>query len=219
MTLNSIVHEKGLRPGERFPISPALEAHVPGVRRRFHFDRGCIDLGESLCRLLQGDDPVCVFRLYNDASSVHFDADDFHPGRGVEPPLAQRLDHALGRLVSHVRHVPPQSDVPLGVVAVVVGKSPDPASGRQQQIPAVGGVRASLQKGDDAVVDLDPRVPLAALQQFLRAVIEVGEPVWMVEDGKTGYLVPPESPQELAEAIVNYFREGNVEEFRKNVKK
>jgi glycosyltransferase involved in cell wall biosynthesis len=41
----------------------------------------------------------------------------------------------------------------------------------------------------------------------------------VVEDGKTGYLVPPESPHELAEAIVKYFSEGNVEIFDKNVKK
>jgi len=40
----------------------------------------------------------------------------------------------------------------------------------------------------------------------------------VVEGGKTGYLVPPESIHELAEAITKFFSEGNSEEFRKNVK-
>ena len=41
----------------------------------------------------------------------------------------------------------------------------------------------------------------------------------VVEDGKTGYLVPPEDSYELAQAILKFFREGNVEEFRKNIEK
>jgi len=41
----------------------------------------------------------------------------------------------------------------------------------------------------------------------------------VVEDGKTGYLVPPEDPHELAQAILKFFRDGNAEEFSKNVKK
>ena len=39
----------------------------------------------------------------------------------------------------------------------------------------------------------------------------------MVENGKTGYLVHPRSSQELAIAIVKYFRENNAEQFKKNI--
>ncbi|MFC1821542.1 glycosyltransferase family 4 protein [Thermodesulfobacteriota bacterium] len=40
----------------------------------------------------------------------------------------------------------------------------------------------------------------------------------VIEDGKTGYLVPPESPHELARAIIKFFRNGNSEEFSKNIR-
>jgi len=48
---------------------------------------------------------------------------------------------------------------------------------------------------------------------------EVGCLPEVVEDGKTGYLVPPESTHELAEAIIKFFEDGNVEDFSKNVRK
>ncbi len=41
----------------------------------------------------------------------------------------------------------------------------------------------------------------------------------VVEDGKTGYLVQHRSSHKIAEAIIKFFSEGNVEEFRENVKK
>lgn len=40
----------------------------------------------------------------------------------------------------------------------------------------------------------------------------------VVEDGKTGYLVSSESPHELAETIIKFFRDGNGEAFSKNVR-
>jgi len=40
----------------------------------------------------------------------------------------------------------------------------------------------------------------------------------MVEDGKTGFLVPPRDPEGLARAIVRFFREDKSEEFRNHIK-
>jgi glycosyltransferase involved in cell wall biosynthesis len=48
---------------------------------------------------------------------------------------------------------------------------------------------------------------------------EVGSLPEIIEDGKTGYLVPPEDPKELARAIVTFFAEGKSEEFSKNIQK
>ena len=45
----------------------------------------------------------------------------------------------------------------------------------------------------------------------------VGSLPEVVEDGKTGYLVQPRSSQELAEAIVKYFRENSAVRFKKNI--
>ena len=40
----------------------------------------------------------------------------------------------------------------------------------------------------------------------------------VVEDGKTGYLVPPGAPQPLSDAIVRFFAEGNAQEFVDNIR-
>ena len=45
----------------------------------------------------------------------------------------------------------------------------------------------------------------------------VGSLPEVIEDGKTGYLVTPESSHELAKAIIKFFSGGNNEEFRENV--
>jgi glycosyltransferase involved in cell wall biosynthesis len=50
-------------------------------------------------------------------------------------------------------------------------------------------------------------------------VTNVGGLPDVVKDGKTGYVVKPECPQELAEAVVRYFVEGREEEFEENVRK
>ena len=41
----------------------------------------------------------------------------------------------------------------------------------------------------------------------------------VVEDGKTGYLVPPKDSHDLAKAIIKFFQEGNSREFSQNVEK
>jgi glycosyltransferase involved in cell wall biosynthesis len=48
---------------------------------------------------------------------------------------------------------------------------------------------------------------------------EVGVLPEIIEDGKTGYLVPPEDPKELARAIVTFFVERKSEKFSKNIEK
>ena len=48
---------------------------------------------------------------------------------------------------------------------------------------------------------------------------EVGSLPEIIEDGKTGYLVPPEETKELARAIVTFFVERKSEEFSKNIQK
>jgi glycosyltransferase involved in cell wall biosynthesis len=48
---------------------------------------------------------------------------------------------------------------------------------------------------------------------------EVGSLPEIIEDGKTGYLVPPEETKELARAIVTFFVERKSEEFAKNIEK
>jgi len=39
----------------------------------------------------------------------------------------------------------------------------------------------------------------------------------VVEDGRTGYLVAPKSSNDIAEAIIRFFQNGNADEFRNNV--
>ena len=48
---------------------------------------------------------------------------------------------------------------------------------------------------------------------------EVGSLPEIIEDGRTGYLVMPEQPKELARAIVTFFVERKSEEFSKNIQK
>ena len=47
---------------------------------------------------------------------------------------------------------------------------------------------------------------------------KVGSLPEVVVDGKTGYLVPPKSPHELADAIIKFFQLGNIKEFSVNVR-
>lgn len=49
-------------------------------------------------------------------------------------------------------------------------------------------------------------------------VTEVGGLPDVVEDGKTGYVTEPCSPQALSESVVRFFEEGKAEEFQKNIK-
>ena len=46
----------------------------------------------------------------------------------------------------------------------------------------------------------------------------VGSLSEVVENGKTGYLVPPASSHDLAEAIIKFFRDGHFDEFSNNVR-
>ena len=48
---------------------------------------------------------------------------------------------------------------------------------------------------------------------------EVGSLPEIIEDGETGYLVPPEEPEELAMAIVTFFVERKSDEFSENIEK
>ena len=47
---------------------------------------------------------------------------------------------------------------------------------------------------------------------------EVGCLPEVVQDGKTGYLVPPESSHDLAKAIIMFFQDGNIKEFNNNIR-
>ena len=54
---------------------------------------------------------------------------------------------------------------------------------------------------------------------FNRPVVatKVGSLPEIIDDGKTGYLVPPEDPHEIAQAIIKFFRDDNGEKFSKNI--
>jgi glycosyltransferase involved in cell wall biosynthesis len=56
---------------------------------------------------------------------------------------------------------------------------------------------------------------------FNKSVVatEVGSLPEIIENGKTGYLVPAEDPEKLARAIVRFFVEGKSEEFSRNIEK
>ena len=41
----------------------------------------------------------------------------------------------------------------------------------------------------------------------------------VVDEGKTGYLISPESSNEIAEAIVSFFHQNKAEEFERNIVK
>ena len=47
----------------------------------------------------------------------------------------------------------------------------------------------------------------------------VGSLSEVIKNGKTGYLVPPKSPHELASAIIRFFCEGNAPTFSENIEK
>lgn len=50
-------------------------------------------------------------------------------------------------------------------------------------------------------------------------VTNVGGLPDVVEDGKTGYIVEPEKPQAIAEAVVRFFREGQAQRMQENIEK
>lgn len=50
-------------------------------------------------------------------------------------------------------------------------------------------------------------------------VTDVGGLPDVVDDGKTGYVVEPERPEAIAEAVLNYYREGKEEIFEENIRK
>jgi glycosyltransferase involved in cell wall biosynthesis len=39
----------------------------------------------------------------------------------------------------------------------------------------------------------------------------------VIGEGKTGFLVPPESPDAIADAVVGFFEQGRDEEFARNI--
>lgn len=50
-------------------------------------------------------------------------------------------------------------------------------------------------------------------------VTNVGGLPDVVEDGETGYIVEPEKPQAIAEAVVRFFREGQAQRMQENIEK
>ena len=50
-------------------------------------------------------------------------------------------------------------------------------------------------------------------------VTNVGGLPDVVEDGSTGYIVEPENPEEIAEAVVRFFRENQAEKMQENIEK
>jgi glycosyltransferase involved in cell wall biosynthesis len=46
---------------------------------------------------------------------------------------------------------------------------------------------------------------------------KVGSLSEIVEDGKTGFLVPPEDPSAIADAVIKFFQHNCAYEFRKNI--
>jgi glycosyltransferase involved in cell wall biosynthesis len=62
-------------------------------------------------------------------------------------------------------------------------------------------------------------VPLAFEQEKPVIVSDVGALAEIVEDNKTGFLVPPKDSQAIARAIVAFYKEDKDKEFIENVKK
>lgn len=56
---------------------------------------------------------------------------------------------------------------------------------------------------------------------FIRPVVvtDVGGLPDVVEDGETGYIVEPENPQAIADAVVRFFREGQAQRMQENIGK
>ena len=50
-------------------------------------------------------------------------------------------------------------------------------------------------------------------------VTDVGGLPDVVEDGRTGYVVQPKSPEAIAEAAIKFFREDRAESMAKNIEK
>ena len=48
---------------------------------------------------------------------------------------------------------------------------------------------------------------------------KVGSLPEVIEDGKTGYLVQPKAPHEIAQAIIRFFCEANRQAFHRNIEK
>ena len=48
---------------------------------------------------------------------------------------------------------------------------------------------------------------------------KVGSLPEVIEDGKTGYLVQPKAPHEIAQAIIRFFCKGNRKDFHGNIEK
>jgi glycosyltransferase involved in cell wall biosynthesis len=48
---------------------------------------------------------------------------------------------------------------------------------------------------------------------------KVGSLTEVIEDGKTGYLVQPKAPHEIARAVLRFFCEGNRQAFHRNIEK
>ena len=48
---------------------------------------------------------------------------------------------------------------------------------------------------------------------------KVGSLPEVIEDGKTGYLVQPKAPHEIAQAVTKFFCEGNRQAFHANIEK
>ncbi|MEE8586516.1 MAG: glycosyltransferase [Acidobacteriota bacterium] len=61
-------------------------------------------------------------------------------------------------------------------------------------------------------------VPLAYHFEVPVVATDVGGLSEVVLHGRTGYLAPPEDPQALADTIVRFFREGDREEFRHQIR-
>jgi len=120
--------------------------------------------------------------FYPDTVVFGFDSRYFDARAGIEPAMPQRVEYGFGGTFARLRHQPCNADI-LGAVAVVVGETPDALARSQQAIPSVGCARAAFQPFDHAIVDFDAGIAVPCGEQFLRAMIETGFPVWMIAHG------------------------------------